>query len=81
MSYLSKGLTYKMEGEYEKAISAFSKAIELNPETTEVSSIYLERGFAYKFVGNEYLALADIKTAARMGDKIAINYLKLQGKP
>lgn len=51
---------------YEDAIVAFSKAIELNPRYAEA---FKNRGLAYAILGNRSQAIADLKIAAKLGDK------------
>ena len=43
-AYLNRGVAYGHKGQYDKAISEFTKAIEINPRDAEA---YYNRGLSY----------------------------------
>jgi tetratricopeptide (TPR) repeat protein len=61
--YCLKGLMYLSKGEHDKAITAYSAAIKLDPK---YSFSYLGRGDVYLAQGDLKRALADYDTAARL---------------
>jgi tetratricopeptide (TPR) repeat protein len=73
---IQKGNTFFDKGSYHEAIDAFSKAIELNPQSP---NNYYHRGLSYESLGNHQQAVIDFINAARMGNKDAQNSLSSQG--
>ena len=57
------GLAYQEEGDYDRAIESFTKAIELNPNYAEA---YNNRGNAYRDDGNFDRAIADYTKAIEL---------------
>ena len=57
------GLAYRDEGDYDRAIESFTKAIELNPNYAEA---YNNRGNAYRDNGNFDRAIADYTKAIEL---------------
>ena len=78
--HYAQGERYLSNGEYEKAITAFSMVIEKEPDRAEA---YVKRGEAYFGIGKteEYLdaAQADYETAVEIDDSNAQAYLGLAG--
>ena len=72
--YNNRGLTYYQKGHYEKAISAFTKAIEINPTYERTYSI---RGLAYAGKGQYDKAISDINKAIEMNPSDAEAYNNL----
>lgn len=64
------------EGKYRQAVEACFRAIELDPKLVPA---YINRGVAYGSLGEDQKATADLKTAARSGDKKAQDFLKSTG--
>ena len=60
MPYKNCGKLHKKNGDYEKAIDMFTKAIHLDPNN---KNIYLERAEVYRLMGEEKKADADEKKA------------------
>ncbi|MBE9101257.1 tetratricopeptide repeat protein [Vacuolonema iberomarrocanum] len=60
MAYV-EGVEYLFSGDFESAIAAFSRAIELNPEEPLT---YLDRGDTYYSMGNIEAVIADYTQAA-----------------
>ncbi len=67
----NRGLTYYNKGQYEKAISAFTKAIEIDPKNAEV---FHSRGTAYNYRGQYDLALLDFSKALEISPADAFVY-------
>ena len=65
MAYFSRGLGYGAKGQYDKAISDYTKAIEINPRYAEA---YSNRGVAYDAKGNMKKACSDWKRACELGE-------------
>jgi tetratricopeptide (TPR) repeat protein len=74
--YFNRGNAYADLGNYRQAIEDYDRAIEINPGYVKV---YNNRGVAYIRLGNTNLAVNDLKTAAKLGDERAKNFLKSQG--
>jgi len=68
---IENGFFYAEKGDYEKAISDFTKAIELSPENSET---YNNRGFAYMNKGYYDEALADFNKAIEINPKYSKAY-------
>ncbi len=67
----NQGLDYNNEGEYDKAIIAFTKAIELDPE---LAFAYNNRGWAYIELGQYEQAIADCTKAIELDPELALAY-------
>ena len=59
----NEGLLYNNTGEYHKAIAAFTRAIELDPN---FAPAYSNRGWAYIELGQYEQAIADYNKAAEL---------------
>ena len=70
-AYLDQGGTYSQKGEFDKAISHYNKAIELNP-TFAVA--YLDRGFSYGKLGEDDRAIADYTKAIEINPRYALAF-------
>jgi len=57
-------------------IKDFNKAVELNPQDAKA---YGGRGGCYGSIGNYKQAIMDIKTAAKLGDENAQEFLGRKG--
>jgi len=73
--YIIRGLAYSQLGNYNQAIQDYDKAIEIDPKD---GGLYFNRGRAYAEIGDARY-LMDIKTAARLGIKVAQDFLKKEG--
>jgi len=74
-AYFYRGLAYAESGGYQQALEDFNKTVELNPGDAEA---YYNRGRVYGLLGNAYKAVDDIRNAARLGNKVAQDFLKMQ---
>src|SRR4030043_367011 len=72
-AYYNRGISYKNIGSHQKAIQDFTVTIQMNPQHAKA---YNSRGNIYLKSGNYQNALNDFQTAARLGNKIAQDYLK-----
>lgn len=73
MAYNNRGISYLSKGQLDRAISDFSKAIEINPKD---AAAYCSRGITY-FIKNEYdKAWNDFKQAQTLGGQIHPEFLK-----
>ncbi|MFH1440728.1 MAG: tetratricopeptide repeat protein [Candidatus Omnitrophota bacterium] len=59
-NYINRGLTSQIRGDYEQAISDFTKAIEINPNDAHG---YNNRGLIYEIKGSYDQAIADFNKA------------------
>ncbi|MBI4823391.1 MAG: tetratricopeptide repeat protein [Nitrospirae bacterium] len=69
--YFDKGYALAESGNYKEAISAYSKAIELNPELTDA---YNNRGIAYKNLGDYQRAINEYNKAIELNPEFAEAY-------
>ena len=67
----NQGFVYNNEGEHNKAIVAFTKAIELDPS---FAVAYSNRGWAYIELGQYEQAIADCNKAIELDPSLAIAY-------
>ena len=67
----NEGLLYNNTGEYHKAIAAFTRAIELDPN---FALSYSNVGLVYKKFGHYEKAFADCTTAIELDPSLAIAY-------
>ena len=70
------GIAYSKIEKYKEALEDFTKAIELDPEDAQNYSL---RGAVFGIMGNQALAVENIKVAAAMGDEKAQEILKRKG--
>lgn len=57
-AYYNRGLTYRAQGEYDRAITDFGKRIEFDPNYAQA---FYSRGRAHQLAGNEAEAIADFE--------------------
>ncbi|MBI4619075.1 MAG: tetratricopeptide repeat protein [Desulfobacterales bacterium] len=74
--WLNKGYAYYEAKEYQDAIYAFNRVLELDPKDAKA---YYNRGISYKKLGNLQQAFSDYKVAARLGLKEAQDFLRGKG--
>ena len=74
-AYSGRGAAYGSFRNYTQAIADFGRAIEIDPR--DVGS-YVDRAAAYAILGKRGQAIADMRTAARLGNEGAKNLLKSQ---
>lgn len=67
---------YYCQEKYQKALNDFDKAISINKQN---ASAFASRGTVYEKLSKPDLALADFKTAARLGDKETQDFLRSKG--
>ncbi len=70
-NYKTRGITFHEKGKHDRAVTAFSRAIELD---TGNALVYLWRGYVYKEKGKFDLAIADYTKAMELGFEIAQGY-------
>jgi protein O-mannosyl-transferase len=75
-AYYNRGIVYGRLGNYEQAIGDFDRAIGFNQKYAEA---YYNRAASHYSLGNQRQAFEDLKTAARLGDEDAQNFLRTQG--
>ena len=68
-SYLDKGNALSDQGDYESAISAYDKALDLNPN---LAVAYFKRGFAKDEIGQHFEAISDYDAAIRLNPNYAM---------
>jgi hypothetical protein len=71
--YCGRGIAYgqKGSGSYDKAITAFTEAICLDPKSVQAFHC---RGVTYYYKGNHDMAIADFNQAIRLDPKLAVAY-------
>ena len=70
-TYNNRGFTHNNEGEYEKAIVALNKAVELEPT---FAIAYSNRGWSYIGLGQYEQAIADCTKAIELDSNLALAY-------
>jgi len=70
--WFDKGLAFHKSNNFENAIDAYTKAIELNPKYTDA---YYSRGTAYDDFGNYDQAVNDYSKAIELNPKFEVIYL------
>jgi tetratricopeptide (TPR) repeat protein len=70
-AYLADGLSLAWQGNMDRAIAAFDRAIMITPKS---SLAYLNRGLAYQRQGDTDRALADLDRAVRLAPSAARGY-------
>ena len=65
LEHYQQGITYSDQGQFDLAISEFSKAIEIVPNMAEA---YSERGKAYGRLGQSEQAIADLDKAIEINE-------------
>ena len=66
-----KGIAYLKKGQYDRAISNFNKALEIEPE---LARVYINRGAAYMGKGQYEEAISDFTKAIEINPRYAITY-------
>ena len=72
----NRGDSNSMIGNHHQAIIDFNNAINLNPNA---GFFYRARGFAYRRLGDHQQSIKDMKTAAKLGDNKAQDFLRDSG--
>jgi len=76
-AYFVRGMAYGGLRNYRRAIEDYNKAIELDPQNSQA---YVGRGATYALgLGDIERGTADMKIAARLGNKKAQDFLRRQG--
>jgi tetratricopeptide (TPR) repeat protein len=70
--WFEKGYSFIISGDYQNALDAFNKVIELNPTKNE--GAYFNRGFAYGKLGNYKQAIRDFDKAIEINPKASGTY-------
>lgn len=70
--YYKSGLAYEAKADFYRAIAAYDKAIERNPNYFDA---YLQRGIAYGALGNFDHALAEFNTAIELNPSDALPFM------
>jgi tetratricopeptide (TPR) repeat protein len=74
--YYNRGNASSKLGDYNQAIKDYDQAIELNPQH---ANAYYSRAYSYAKLGNFKQADEDTKIAARLGNKVAQDFLTKNG--
>jgi len=75
-AYYNRGNTYYDKGQYDKAISDYSKAVEINPKFADA---YINRGIAHYSLGNYNSVCDDWLKACKLGNCDGLNWAKKRG--
>jgi len=70
-TYLNQGVAYSQKGEFERAVSNYNKAIEVNPK---FAVAYLNRGFTYSKLGEYDRAISDYSKATEINPRYAMAF-------
>ena len=69
--YVDQGIAWDMKNEFDKAIKAYNKAIELKPD---LAGAYLNRGISWRKKGACDRAIEDFDKAVELAPDLAIAY-------
>ena len=72
-AYLNRGMAYEQIHNVQQAFEDYSKAIQLMPQE---SKVYYIRGMLLWRYGMNSEAINDLKAAAELGNRFAIDFLK-----
>ena len=75
-AYLNRGIAYERVNNVEQALKDYSRAIQLLPQDAKA---YYMRGMLLGHDGKDSEAIADLRTSADLGYKLAIDYLTQKG--
>ena len=75
-AYLNRGIAYERMNNAQQAFEDYSRAIQLLPQDAKA---YYMRGMLLGHDGKDSEAIADLKTSADLGYKLAIDYLTQKG--
>ncbi len=70
-TYYNRGNDHLNKGEYEEAISDYTKALEIEPLSADV---YANRGLAYSQIGQNDKAISDFNEALEINPQYALAY-------
>jgi len=73
IAYMSRGLAYKANGDLDRALADYTKAIELDPKDAYA---YYNRGLHYRAKGDLDHAIADYRKAIELDPKDALRLLQ-----
>ena len=74
-AYYNRGNAYEKKGQYDKAISDYSKAIEINPKYAKA---YNNRGIAHAIRGQYEKTISDYNKAIEINPRYASRLFLLQ---
>jgi tetratricopeptide (TPR) repeat protein len=75
-AYYNRGVAWQKKGDYDRAITDYTKAIEINPGD---ALAYYNRGNAYQGKGQYERAISDYNKAIELNPKFAEAYVNLGG--
>ncbi len=70
-TYYNRGNDHLNKGAYEEAISDYTKALEIEPQSADV---YANRGLAYSQIGRNDKAISDFNEALEINPQYALAY-------
>ena len=73
MAYYNRGVAYARKGQLDKAISDYTRAMEINPKC---ALAYYNRGTAYYFKGEHDKAWKDVNMAKSLGYPVRSGFLE-----
>ena len=71
--YIDRGIAYREKGQYDQAISDYTKALEIDPKS---AGAYYNRAIVYYFKKEYNNSWKDIKKAQDLGYKIPSKFLE-----
>ncbi|MBY0526205.1 MAG: tetratricopeptide repeat protein [Gemmataceae bacterium] len=72
VALVNRGMAYRQQGDYEHAIAAFTRALQIDPNLT---AAHIKRGNVYSDRGDYDRAMADYTAALKLDPKMALAYL------
>jgi tetratricopeptide (TPR) repeat protein len=73
MAYFNRAVSYSNKGQYDQAISDFTRALQINPKYSEA---YNNRGVTYYLKKDYDKSWDDIKKAQNLGYQVSPKFLE-----
>jgi len=76
-AYFQQALNHYQAGRYEESIAAYKKILDIDPNATSITSVYINMGTAYSDLGQHTEAIAAYKKAIAINPDFAEAYINM----